>query len=259
MVGIVVSCALVIFLASFQFKRLLRSNDVLARYILCATVAVLAVCAVLSLPAQNAQDKFPFFVFYPLSIIGGWSIADFSNRGRNERRKRFRFILIAIVVFAPLNVLAYAAYENTTPVFRTDENDRAIAPWISANTPRTSVIIESRDRIPFLVTGPRRYYYGHRVYAEMWGYDREEMARRRHVTDNLFSFDDLDDLTLETLGSIPNEVYVIVREEEGIAGQQKFLSYPALFKKVHSYGPVSVFKVNRDACGTMIRNPPSTR
>ena len=83
----------------------------------------------------------------------------------------------------------------------------------------------------------------------LMGYPKDEMQRRRHVRDMLYSDAALDYETLTTMGNLKTDLYVIVRDDEdGLAGLTKFESYPDLFEIAHTVDAISVVKVNRRAC-----------
>jgi hypothetical protein len=253
MFGILVSCALVIFAAAFQAKALVAARTAATRLILCATLALLGVSAVIQLPGPNTGDKVPFLLFYPLAVVAGWSLADFANRARNARGRIVRYVLAGLFAFAPLNVFQIAGYYNTAPIYKLDEDDKKIAAWIRENTTRESIILDSKPGGFLLVAGPRRYYMANEVYAGQWSYDGAEIAKRRRVLDGLFASDSLDVFTLEALGAMPCEPVAILREGTGIVDKSKFEALPRLFEIGYSNGAISIIKIDRNACLELAR------
>jgi hypothetical protein len=248
MLGMTVSCALVIFLFAFQAKRLFRTRDVSAYFFWCTTASIVAICAVLNLPAANSFDKLPFLPFFPLAVAGGWTIAEFARRGKTPRRRMSRYVIACLIAFAPLNLLMFSAYYHTPPKRRLSVDEEKVATWIRSATPRSSVMIDSSPNCFLLVAGPRRYYLASEGYAEVWGYDRAEIDRRKALKRNVYSPGLLEETTLETLGAMPDPVYVVVRTDDAQVDAAKFSGNPALFHRVFSSGPMIVFEVDKEAC-----------
>jgi hypothetical protein len=255
LLGILISCALVIFLAAFQFRRIVRSRDPATCFLLCTTAVIVGICAVLKLPAANAYDKFPFLVFFPLAVVGGWTVAEFSERSPSPRTRRLRYILVSLAAFGPLNIFMLAGYYNTTPGRMMDRYEEKVGAWIHAATPRESIMIDTNLNCFLLVAGPRRYYFASEFYAESWGYDRAEIAKRKQIKSDLYSPGPLEPLTLETLGTMPQPVYVIVRKDDDTVDAAKFDQHPSLFRRVFASGPITVFEMDRGACLKAAREP----
>ncbi|NIO29114.1 MAG: hypothetical protein GTO29_11245 [Candidatus Latescibacteria bacterium] len=246
--SIVISCALGFFLAAFQLKRLLAERTPEARFLLLATLSIVVVCLAIKLPALNAYDKFPFFIYFPLGVVGGWTLAELPLRSATRVRRGAVMALVLIVLFLPLNLIQMLGYfaqpveEVVTPW------EQQIAAWVRDNTSRDAVFIDSNDRVFLVAAGPRRYYWGTKQFASQWGYDKDEMTRRRRLRDNLYSDEPLTDETLHQLGGIDEEVYVIARDDEGTGGFEKLSRYPDLFQQLHSAGPITVLRVERARC-----------
>jgi hypothetical protein len=247
-IGILSSCILVIFLAAFQMKRVVRSRDIAMRFLVWSTAAVIGICTVINLPASNSYDKLPFLVFLPLAVVGGWTIAEFAERGRTVGRRRLRFVLASVIAFGPLNLLMFAGYYHTAPIYRLNANEKEVAAWVRTNTPRDAIIFDTNLRCFLVVAGPRRYFLGNESLAEMWGYDKKEIARRKQIVDELFSPDAIDPPTLEALGRMKSPLLVIVRRDDPVVDTRKFDDQPILFAPVFSSGPISVFEIERSAC-----------
>jgi hypothetical protein len=248
LIGLVVSCALVIFLAAFQIPALIRSRRPVVWLLLCTTASVIGACIVVNLPAANSHDKLPFLIFFPLAIVGGWTIADFAARASSAAAVWPRFTMAAFLLFAPINLFMLSAYYSTPPILRIDDNEKQIAHWVRQHTSRDAVFFDNNNRAFLLVAGPRRYYIGHDMYAKIWGYNNDVIGKRIHVKENLYSPEDPDVLTLETLGAMPEDVYVIVRSTEPEATIAKFTSLPELFQKIYAQGGITLYQVNRPAC-----------
>lgn len=254
MVGIFISCGMGIFLSAFQVRQLLRRNDGAGWYVISATLGIILICTVIELPGTNTANKLPLLVFFPLAVIGGWTLADWASRARGLGRQRAAFAVGLVLAFAPLNVLALGAYYHTTPdphrsnpFAAMNAREREVAEWVKDNTPRGAIFFDSGDRVFLIANGPRRYYLGNSIYAEGWGYEESEIAKRKAVIDNLYSDKALTPKTLEVLGSLPEDVYVIVRDDESAIHGDKFERQPSLFLKAFVGNGIAVFRINRDA------------
>jgi hypothetical protein len=251
--GLAISLAFVLVLSAFQARRIVRDRSVESSYLVMATLALFLISLVIRLPGPNTFDKLPFLLYFPLAVASGWTLARLANRGAGAGRV-LRTVLVFLVAFAPLNGLALAAYYSSPPQPALTSAEQSLAAWVRENTSRQAIFFDSGDRVIMLVPGPRRYYWGVSNYAEQWGYDTEEMAKRRHVRDELFEPERPDSLTLAALGDMPAETYVIVRAgEPGAAGPEKFTAYPDLFRVVFSSGDLYLFQVDRAACRALAR------
>lgn len=246
MIGLATSCAMVIFLAAFQVRTLLRARDIAARFALVTTASVIAVCTLMNLPSANSYDKLPFLPFFPLAVVGGWTIADFAARGANPARKRLRFILAAVALFAPLNLLMFAGYYATPARHRMNANEKQVAAWIRAHTSRDALMFDTNQRVFLLVAGPRRYYLGSEGYARIWGYDEREIAKRMRIVTDIYSPGPLEEETVETLAETGNPLYVLVRRDDPDVDPGRFASEERLFELVFSNGPISVYRLHLD-------------
>lgn len=246
--GIVISCALGLILAAFQVKKLLADRVPGTRAFLFISLCTIIFCLIIVLPGPNQYDKPPFFVFYPLAVVGGWTLAELPHGKRPFFRRRAFVGLLAIVLFLPVNLLTVLGYINTTPKESLTSWEREVAAWVRVNTSRDAVFIENNDHVIVSIAGPRRYYYGRHSYSYQWGYNKEEMARRKGVLDNLYSNEQLERSTLDALSALDEDVYVIVRDtgNEG-DGFEKCSSVPHLLKRVYSSGPITVLEVDKNA------------
>ena len=247
MLGIVVSCALVIFLSAFQWRRSLRDKSPAGRFLVWTTASVIFLCAIVRLPAANAYDKFPFLLFFPLAVLGGWTLAEYAERAAAPRRRTLRYIVACVLAFGPLNVFMFAGYYNTVPVPIMSDDEKKVGEWIRAATPRESVVIDTNLNCFLLISGPRRYYMASELYALGWGYDQTEIGKRVRVIKDLYSPGGLEPETFETVGFLPYPLYILVRTDEPSIDQAKFGENPRLFHRVFSAGPIAVFELDREA------------
>jgi hypothetical protein len=247
--GLVIACAAGILLAAFQVKKLLANQTAEARFFVLAALCTIIVCLFIHLPGPNKIDKPPFFMFFPLAIAGGWTLAELSRSNISLFRKKIGVVLVFVLLFFPLNFIGFLG-DYATPVTEVFTPEEArIAEWARANTSRDAVFIDNKDRNFILVAGPRRNYFGSPSYAMQWGYDKEEMKQRQRVTDNIFSSEPLERSTISALCTIEPNVYIVLRgPEESHTTADKFLQLGDLFTEAFSTGPASVLQVNKEAC-----------
>lgn len=246
--GIVISCAAVIFLALFQ-RTFWKDSGTALRYFQFMFLTVAAFCFLIKLPGPNTYDKLPIFVFYPLAVVGGWSFVDYLDKQRTGFRKGLAVVLIAVLFLVPVNAISFAAYFNTPTEAMYSEDEEHLAVWVRENTARESVFIDRDNEIFLLVAGPRRYFFGTKAYAQMWGYDAADMAAREHVRDALYDTNPLEPSTLRILGDVSEDLFVIDRghdQEEN--GTGTLIRYPQYFKKVYYSGMLSLYQVDTQAC-----------
>lgn len=241
--GILISSAFVI-VVSLRAKSFWGDRSVGPRFLVFATAAVAAFCFSISLPGPNTYDKLGYFMFIPFSIVAGFAIADsvLARSGRARLRVVAAWVLL---FFVPVNAIAFVSCFGTPDAVVVTPAEQRLSEWVRANTSRDAVFIDDHDRVPLLVTGPRRYFWGTEAYAEQWGYPRPEMSRRRHVVAALYGEADIDDAVLGALASMNEDVFVVVRPEH--AGRA-VTRHPELFPIVHEDADISLVRVDKAAC-----------
>jgi hypothetical protein len=241
--SILISSAFVI-AVSLRAKSFWNDRGVGARFLAFATAVVTAFCFSISLPGPNTYDKLGYFVFIPLAIVAGFAIADsvLARTGRARLRVLAAWVLL---FFVPVNAIAFVSCFGTPDAVVVTPGEERLSAWVRDHTTRDAVFIDDHDRVPLLVTGPRRYFWGTEAYAEQWGYPRAEMSRRRHVVQALYGEAELDDAALDALASIDEEVFVVVRPEH--AGRA-VTRHPELFPLVHEDADLALAKVDKAAC-----------
>jgi hypothetical protein len=239
-VGVSISVAFVAVLAAFQ-RWLVRDRRVTSRFVVLAALIVILCALVVPLPGPNSYDKPPFIIVFPLAVVGGWSLVDLYKRHRRAA------LTIAVLALLPGNALALVACFNTPPDWMPSADERAMGAWIGQHTSRDAVLLDRDPRVPFLVLGPRRHLWGRLGYAHQWGYDRMEMARRYHTWRAVYSSAPLDGVTLSTLGSVSDPLYVVVRDDrhgESVNARAQ----GAYFTPVHRVGSLSLARVDTERC-----------
>ena len=241
--GLIITVAPALGLSVMQVRPLRSATDAATRFFALAALTVFLIGLVIAFPGANLYSKPPFFVLFPLAIIGGWSLVDIAER---KRRKGLTLALLMLALLGPINIIQYAAYYATPRPRVLSADEREVAAWVQENTPRDAVFFDSADRVFLLVSGPRRYYWGRQSYADLWGYDREEMNGRRAVRDQLYSQDPLDAAALDRLASIEEAVFVVGRPGDG-AGD-RFARDSEIFVPAFVAKEMAVFKVDKQAC-----------
>jgi hypothetical protein len=244
--GILITCAAVIVLAAFQ-RWFFAARDAAARFVQFGLAATVLFCALIVLPDSNTYDKLPLFVFYPLAVIGGWTLSDMVTRRRSAAARAAAALALSVMFLVPVNAISFAAYFNTHDEPKYTGSEVSAAEWIRDNTARDAVFIDDNEKVFLLLAGPRQYYCGKIAYARQWGYTRLEMAERFHARDTLLGGGDLDLTTLRLMSEAPWALYVIVRGEERAAPAVS--RHPELFRRVYSGGDIALYEVIRGACG----------
>jgi hypothetical protein len=243
--GILISCAAVIVLAAFQ-RAFFKGRHPAERYVQFAMLATVAFNAVLSLPDSNTYDKNPMFIYFPLAVIGGWTLADWVSAPATVARRLGVAAAAALLLIVPVNAICLAGYFNTPTkeMYSTAEID--LARWVREHTARDAVFVDRDLKVFLLVAGPRRYLCGWLLYARQWGYNKAEMSERFHVRDILLGEKPLDLTTARYLSEAPWNLYVIDRA--GPNSGAVVSRHPELFHLVYAGDEIAVYRVDRDAC-----------
>ena len=229
-------------------KAFFRRRDAQALLFVLSSIALVVLAAVVRLPASNMYDKPGYFVWFPVAVIAGWTLADLWARRHESPRARLRATAVAFVFLVPVNALVLVScYLYDTPEV-VSAQDRDLTQWALDNTPRDAVFIDGDEQVSMLVTGPRRYYFGLESYARHWSYDRHEMARRFHVRRSLLTGAPMDGTTIGALGRFPSPLYVIARDVgTRVDPAVRFLG--AYFEAVlYTPSGLRVFRVRRGQC-----------
>jgi hypothetical protein len=249
-VGIAVSSAFVLVLALRQ-RGFWRDPSPETRFFTLALVSLTLFCLSISLPGPNTYDKLGYFVFIPLSIVAGFTLADrvLARSGRGRWREALAWTLL---FYVPLNGLAFAGcFATEAPAVVTPEEAR-LSDWVREHTPREAIMIDDRDRPVMLVTAPRRYFAGSEAYASQWGYPKLEMSRRLHTQRALYRAEKLDATALDALGAVRDPLFIVVRPEHAPAGAP-VTTRPDLFRTVYDQDGLRLVQVDAAACRAAAR------
>jgi len=240
-IGVAISLAFVLVLVVFQ-GRFLRLRGVVPRFVVLATAVITAYAMLVPLPGPNSFDKPVFFAFFPLAVVGAWSLVDLA-----ERRGWALAALVAAVAFVPVNGLALAGCFRTPPDWTISAEERDAAGWLGEHTPRDATLLDDDDRVVFVTLSPRRHLWGRLSFAAQWGYDRLEMSRRYHAWRVVYSDEPLDANTLSCLGSVESDLYVVLRKDRHADGVN-VRRHPEYFHPVYDNGAIEVLSVDTERC-----------
>lgn len=216
--GILISSAFVI-AVSLRARSFWTDRSVGARFFALGALVVTAFCFSISLPGPNTYDKLGYFVFIPFSIVAGFAIADSvaKKQGRVRATTAAAWVLL---FFVPVNAIALVSCFGTPDAVEVSPAESRLSEWVRANTPRDAVFIDDHERVPLLVTGPRRYFWGTQAYADQWGYPKTEMSRRRRAIEVIYGPWPRDEAAykefseaFETLASVNEPLFVVLRPE----------------------------------------------
>ena len=243
--GIAISAAFVLLLAMRQ-RRLWTDPSPATRFFSLATLSVTLFCLLITLPGPNTYDKLGYFVFMPLAIVAGFTIAD-QLAALPGRRRALAAISWVSLFYLPVNGLALAACFATPAEVLVTPPEARLSRFVSVHTARDAVIIDDHNRVVMLVTAPRRYYAGSESYASQWGYPKLEMSRRLHAQRALYGRGVLDATALDALGAVSESLFVVVRPEHQAAGST-VTQRPDLFHTVYDADGLRLMRVDTRAC-----------
>lgn len=251
-IGIFISCAFA--LGVWLLRRpLLRDRTPAERFFMLGLLSVTVFCLLITLPGPNAYDKLGYLVFLPLSMLGGIALADlWTTTTRGAQRV---VVALTVLCMLPVNVIAFASCFSTPDEASVTAPEVLMANWLRDYTPRNALIIDNNDRVVFLVTVPRRYYWGRTTYAQMWGYPKLEMSRRLHVRRALYSAGALDGTTMAELAAASDPIFVIVHPEDWDANAA-VITHPDLFQTVYRDGKYAILQVDTQAMRAASRSRP---
>jgi hypothetical protein len=241
--GIFISCAFVMVM-SWRARAFWLGNSVGLRFFVLGAAAVTAFCFSIALPGPNTYDKLGYFVFIPFAVMAGFAVAD-SILARPARARLTTALVWITLFYLPVNAIAFVSSFATPDGEEVTPAEMRLSDWVRDHTPRESVLIDDHDRVPLVVTAPRRYFFGRLSYAEQWGYDKVEMSRREHVVRSLYGDAPLDADALDALASFGDPLFVVVRPEHR---ERAVARHPELFETMFSDPEISLVRVDRNAC-----------
>jgi len=232
--GLLVGVAFVMIASFGLLRRLWGDATPWGRMLVTWIVATFVFASSIRLPGPNTTDKFTYLLYLPPAILAGVALS--------RHWRGMTGLVLALAILAPANLLSWASYFGE-PDFSTRPAEVIEAyDWLRANTSRDTIVLDSRDRCDVLVSVPRRQYWGREAYAEQWGYDKAEMARRRALRDQLLGKPGVaarNGAAVDTgpLAAAGAPVIVIVRAED--VGAAAFATWDADHPQFH--------EVNRSA------------
>jgi hypothetical protein len=174
------------------------------------TVIVFAAALVVDLPTVN-ETKFAFPLFLPLAAFAVGGI----NRMWETRRGRMTAVALVLSATVPLNAVYFHHAFRDASTFGVSDDEAATYRWIEGKTPADAVFLEDDDvtRVPALAA--RDLYWGHEVYAHLWGYPKAEMTLRRDVRYAVFSEAGPTREHLAALAALNRPVWLLCRDTQG--------------------------------------------
>ena len=249
-----IPCAFV-FVVAWRETRMRQDTSWPARFFVFGSLAAALFALLLRLPGVNDNQKPGYFVFIPLAVVAGFGLVT-SLTARAGARRVATAVAWSLLFFLPVNAIALIHFYGTPVREEVTSDEKAMAHWVRANTPRDAVFIEDEDRVSLLVTGPRRYLFGSWDYALQWGYSKPEMARRFHACRALYASAPIDATTLDVLASVAAPLFVVMRGRHRDAGAV-VSTHPELFSVVHAEGDLAILRVDAGACRRAIASAPA--
>jgi hypothetical protein len=167
---------------------------------------------IVPLPFGN-ESKFTNLLFVPLSIVSGWFFIE------TLRKKKFTRLLIlalipCLIATDSVAILAFLRDEGPRKGGRMsfDKDECSAYQWVSRFTQRDALFLDSEDRTELVVTGPRRILWGGDSFAVGWGYNPEDMKRRKEAIGEVFGEGRLSSHVTDFLGSFEVPVYLFLRK-----------------------------------------------
>ncbi|HEX7880153.1 MAG TPA: hypothetical protein VF720_12130 [Candidatus Eisenbacteria bacterium] len=241
--GLLVGVLFVAIAAAGLARRLWREGTPWGRMLVTWIIATLVFASFIRLPGPNTTDKFTYLLYLPPAILAGVALS--------SRWRGMAGLLAALAILAPANLLAWASYLGEPDYSRRPVEVVEAYDWLRANTPRDAIVLDSRERCDVLVSVPRRQFWGREAYAEQWGYDEGEMARRRYLRDQLVGPSGIaarNGPAIDTgpLAATGAPVFVIVRAEDvGAAAFEAWGEAHPQFSEAHRSAGIRLFQLLR--------------
>ena len=218
-------------------------------------VACLLLCTLFIPGTYQTMEKFYFYAFIFLAIMGSWTIPVILKRYWTSGIRKSAIVLLMAIVFLPTPAILVYGW-ITDPTHNASEHDRTMMAekdkevyrWIRENTPIDAFIVDNKDRTFMLVFGARRTYQYVSDVPPAWRQDARERERRNRVLESIYSAGDLEPFALERLRAIEEPVYILVRKED-FEDQSPILDkmnrYPEVFERVYGDDESTVYMVIR--------------
>jgi|GEM_PF-1633712 len=250
LIGMLIACAAVLALAYGKRRELFASDDPAVKGFLAGSVAVITVSIVMNLPGSNALDKPPYFAYYPIALIAGWTFADW---WRGPRRHPAAVVAVVVLLWLPINGLEIAAaWFGKTPTVAV-AGDTELSRKVRKQTPDNAVFIAADNDVVLLVDGPRRYLFGRRAYAYQWGYDADTMARRCHATSQIVRGQDPDACTLGVIARFDAPLFALLRGSDARSRLDSLVRFaPGVFHQAFLWTGGIVVAIDHDAAARLL-------
>ncbi|MCC7144074.1 MAG: hypothetical protein IT349_18410 [Candidatus Eisenbacteria bacterium] len=218
-------------------RRLWGEKNPGTRFFCLVVAAIWGMAFFTRLPGPNTADKFGFLTYLPLGIAAGW----WTSRHLVGARGWIALILL----LGPANLIGWAGYWGDRDRRTQSADDRALHTWLADSTSTQAVVIDLRERVDIPVLAQRRVYYGSTIYASQWGYDADEIRRRRRLSELPVAGGAPIDTAQWRAASIDlgAPVLLVIRAEDlpDSAAADWFADHPDLFSRAFSSGGISVY------------------
>ena len=211
------------------------------------TAGMTVFALVVHLPEWN-ESKFVWQVFAPLAILGGASLpgAWAAWRARLGRPAAVALALFLFVLPSALFLRGYLADPRNRSAVEThpEPGELELHAWLREHTPSDAVLLDHHSRDLLLVQARRRMLAGHPHAAERAAFPREELARRRAVSADLYGAADSLDADAALLAGLGAPAYIVYRASDFLDGAPWVAldADRARFERVYDSGRFLVYR-----------------
>ena len=211
------ACGVTLLIARPSLRRVFAERRTAGVWLALWTAGMTAFALVVHLPEWN-ESKFLWQVFAPLAILGGASLpgAWAAWRARLGRPAAVALALFLFVLPSALFLFGYLADPRNHSAVEThpEPGELDLHAWLREHTPSDAVLLDHHSRDLLLVQARRRMLAGHPHAAERAAFPREELARRRAVSADLYGAADSLDADAALLARLGAPVYIVYRASD---------------------------------------------
>ncbi len=211
-------------------------------------VCLLIINIFIDLPTVN-ESKFVFPLFLLLGPLIAWQIIDWIKMSIGLKRVLLSIWIVVLFLVPP--VLTFRGFILEKPRngleakrYTITEEDREFFDWIKNNTDSDAIIIENKNYGLIPIYTQRRNFYSPEQVVNLLSYKTERVRLYREIHEQLFTEAPLEKETIESLRSIGQDIYILVRKEDLKSVpyvENKFLDYPDRFVKVYEKAQIRLY------------------
>ena len=241
------ACGVTLWIAWPSLRRVFAERRVEGMWLALWTAGMAAFALVVHLPEWN-ESKFVWQVFAPLAILGGASLpgAWAVWRARLGRPAATGLALFLFVLPSALFLRGYLADPRNRSAVEThpEPGERELHAWLREHTPSDAVLLDHHSRDLLLVQARRRMLAGHPHAAERAAFPREELARRRAVSADLYGAADSLETDAALFARLGAPAYIVYRASDFPAGAPWVAldADSARFERVYDSGRFLVYR-----------------